>query len=387
MGTYCIQPLAPHVDDITLLSGFRNDGAGGSSDPHYQVIDSALTGNRPGEGSFDQVIGPMLQGDAPFHAIFSSLYGEHVHYNVGSGYASPFRTTSGGHANTTWNPVTTFNQVFPTGLDPSEQGPDHRLLSRVRVLGSVRDRLESVRCRGGAAAQHRMEAYLQSVEQVEAQTEGLIETGVWDGSIDVEIPPDWLNISDDHKYWHNPENFAQLARIQIDTTVAALATNRTRVSLMQFSATGTTQGLPGTHYQHLGIGDLENGNVADHQLGHDGGGTARRNQARIFRWYYAQLAYLIDRLKSIPDSDGRSLFDNTLILCCSEWGSYNHRKNDVPYLVAGNPTGAFRMGRYLDAHSGGFRNHADLFFTIMHGLGLAPERFGDSSTLYTDLLA
>ncbi len=388
MGTYCLQPLADHVDDITLLSGFQNGGAGGSSDPHYQVIDSALTGGSPGEGSIDQVIGPMLQGTAPFHAIFSSLYGEHVHYNVGTGYACPYRTTSGGHANATWNPVTTFNQLFPGGLDGDlDAGPDHRLLSRFRVLGSVRNRIDAVRCRGGAAAQRRMEAYLQSIEQVEEQTEGLIGSGGLTGDISVDIPPDWIDISDDNKYWHDPKNFAALAKIQIDTTVAALATDRTRCSLMQFSATGTTQGLPGNHYEHIGIGDLENGNVADHKLGHDGGDTARRNQARIFRWYYAQLAYLIDRLKAVPDVDGRTLFDNTLIVCASEWGSYNHRKNDVPYVLVGNPTGAFQTGWYFDAHDGGFRNHADLFLAIMLGVGLEVDRFGTSTNPYTDLFA
>ena len=31
-------------------------------------------------------------------------------------------------------------------------------------------------------------------------------------------------------------------------------------------------------------------------------------------------------------SDG-TLFDNTLIVCCSEWGMYNHRTNDIPYYL------------------------------------------------------
>ncbi len=85
----------------------------------------------------------------------------------------------------------------------------------------------------------------------------------------------------------------------------------------------------------------------DHEMGHADSDEERRNQARIFRWYYGQLAYMIERLKSIPE-DGGTLFDNTLIVCCSEWGMYNHRSNDVPYVLIGNPGGAFKnKGQYF----------------------------------------
>ena len=305
MGTYCIQPLEPHVADLTLVSGLQNFGVAGNDEPHATVVAGALTGGRPNEGSLDQVLGFHLQGNAPFHAIFSSLYGEHVNIGVNPSYACPFRTITGASASPTWNPVTTFNQVFPSGLDGNiSNGPDHRLVSRLAVLGSVRSRLEAVRCKGGAAAQERVETYFSSIEQVEQETQGLIDTGDISVDVTVDIPEDWTQIDDNNKYWHNPANFPTMAKIQIDTTVAALATDRTRVSLMQFSASGTDNGISGDHYKFIGLSDLENGDVNDHYLGHDPNATRRRNQARIFRWYYQQLAYLIDRLKSIRKRTG-----------------------------------------------------------------------------------
>lgn len=387
MGTYCLQPLAPHVDDITIISGFANEGVSTIPEPHRTVVEAGLSGGTPGQGSIDQILGFHLQGGSPFHAIFSSLYGEHVNFGVNPAYASPFRTITGGSASTTWNPVTTFNQVFPTGLDGDlSTGPDHRLLSRFEALGAIRGRLNKVRCEGGAAAQERMEAYLASVEQVELQTQGLLEGGDITVDVSVDIPEGWTEISDDNRYWHDPENFATMAKIQIDTTVAALATDRTRVSLMQFSATGTNNGLAGTHYKHIGLADLEDDDVNDHYLGHDPSPMRRRNQARIFRWYYAQLAYLIDRLKSIPDVDGKTLFDNTLIVTASEFGSYNHRINDIPYMLVGNPTGQFRTGLYLDAYQGGFRSHADLLLGIAQGMGMELGQFGTSNSAFTGML-
>lgn len=386
MGGYCLQPLAPHVDDLTLISGLRIGGVDGDDEPHRTQVAAALTGGRPDQGSLDQHLGHHLQGTAPFHAIFSSLYGEHVHVGVSPSYACPLRHEGGGSASPTWNPVTTFNQVFPTGLDDSiDAGPDHRLVSRFEALGSVRRRLETVRCRGGAAARQRMDAYLSSVEQVEDQTRALIESGGFTGDVSVDIPEGWTEISNDNRYWHQPSNFPTMARIQIDTTIAALATDRTRVSLMQFSASGTDNGIDGSHYTHLGIPDLEGGAVNDHHLGHSPDNQRRRNQARIFRWYYEQLAYMIERMKAIPEPDGSTLFDNTLIVACSEFGSYDHRRNDVPYILIGNPTGTLKKGHYLDARNGNFRDHSDLFLAIAQMMGMPINQHGNSNTPYNEI--
>ena len=389
MGTYCLQPLKPYEAEMSIISGFKVE-AETASDPHFQVIKSCLTGDRPAEGSFDQVMGPLLQGDAPMSSIFSSLYGEHVRVGVGANYASPFRSVGGGTARASWNPVTTYNQVFPNGVDGGvPSGPDHRLQSRLAVMGAVRSRLNAVRCLGGTDAQTRMESYLASIERIENETQILIDQGneVPAVQLPLTVPPDWVNIRNNNKYWHNPRNFGPLMKIQLDTTVAALALNRTRVSFMQFSATGDSKGIDGSHYQHVGIQGLEAGGVNDHNMGHNHDGARRRNQARIFRWYYSQLAYLIDELKRIPDGQGQTLFDSTLIVCASEWSMYNHRTVDMPYIVVGSPGGAFQTGQYFDARQNGrHRHHADFFLTIARGLGVNMNRFGASSGVFNPLL-
>ncbi|MEO0600555.1 MAG: DUF1552 domain-containing protein [Myxococcota bacterium] len=389
MGTYCLQPLKDHEADLTLLSGFRIDPAP-IPEPHVQVVAAALTGGTPETGSLDQWLGDHLQGSSPFPAIFSSLYGEHVFYDYNGDGACPFRTLNGGLVAPTWNPVTTLNQVFPDGIQQGvPQGPNHQLLSRLRVMGRVQSRLSDAYCRGGAHAQARLESYLDSVERIESQADALISSPDAQIKVDVgvDVPDGWDEPNSDNRYWRVPENFATLMKIQIDTTVAALALDRTRVSLMQFSASSNNRGLPGEHYHHIGLTDLEPGDLNDHYLGHDPNEVRRRNQARIYRWYYGQLAYLIERLKSIPDGSG-TLFDSTLIVCCSEFGSYNHRHNDVPYILVGNPGGVFRKGVYLDAHTGsGHRRHSDLLLTIGQALGMNIEQFGTSESNYDDVLA
>ncbi len=77
----------------------------------------------------------------------------------------------------------------------------------------------------------------------------------------VNLPDGWDNTNNQNKYWQKSDNFAALVKIQIDTTVAALALNRTKVSLLQFSGTGTDLGIKdglydGQHYRKA-VNELE----------------------------------------------------------------------------------------------------------------------------------
>ncbi|EDM73606.1 Tat (twin-arginine translocation) pathway signal sequence domain protein [Plesiocystis pacifica SIR-1] len=385
-GTYILQPMKAHEADITLVSGLSTDM--GSGDPHARAVDAIMTGGTTSAGSIDQHLGYHLQGEAPFHAIYSSLMGEHVNANIAS-YAGPLHTIGGSVIAPTWNPVTTYNQVFPGGITNEEPDPsaNHAFESRLAVLGSVREQLEAVQDQGGAEARRRMEAYLESIETIEGQTEALLD-------VEVEVPPDlsvdvpeqWLDIDPNNKYWRNSQNFAALGKIMMDTTVASLALDRTRVATMHWSASGTDKGpADGQHYTHLGLG-LEGPVVADHEMSHNGDWNVRRNQTRVFRWYYEQLAYFVDRLKSIPDGDG-TLFDSTVIVVCSEFGGYNHSYNDVPCVLIGNAGGSFDTGKYIDVHNGGFRPYANLMLSLAEGLGAPLQSFGESDGKVNGILA
>ena len=389
-GTYCLQPLKRHESSISIVSGFTNTHTPGEF-AHPPAVASALTGNRPREGSFDQIMAPHLRGDAPIESILSTCFGEHT--GRSGGHLSPFRSREGREGNPTWNPVTTYNQLFPDGVGMVSSGPNHRVRSRLAVMGGVRSALNDLRCRGGQVAQERAEAYLASIEGIEAETERLIQNRGPSAPVNLplSIPAGWENTGASNRYWRDPANFGTLVKIQIDTTVAALALDRTRVSLMQFSASGNSGNGGKDHYRRVGISDLESaGSTQDHEMTHGDAnqGPERRNQARIFRWYYAQMAYLIDQLQSIPDENGGTLFDSTLIITGTEWSARNHREDDMPYLIAGNPSGAFRMGQYLDARRGNsMRRHADFYLTVAQGLGVNLTHFGESDGVYGDLLA
>ena len=86
-----------------------------------------------------------------------------------------------------------------------------------------------------------------------------------------------------------------------------------------------------------------------HALSHEGddNADAQDKLTRINIWYANQFAYLVNKLKSIPEGDG-TLLDNTVVLRTNELGKGNsHTRNDIPYVLAGSCGGYFNTGRYV----------------------------------------
>ena len=410
-ASYCLQPLKSLENDISLYSGFKNQGTAGITEPHKTVVASALTGGKPNEGSIDQILGRKMQGSSPIASIYSAMWGHHVH-NKGANddYMSPVRTIGGGTTGSSnWNPMVTYKVVFGNNGVPAPSGgngvvPFGSEHAQLEMLKAMEARLEQVKCVGGLEARDKYETLLASYKQLETQTAALLKKAEEEAQsngpdVRFDIPNGWMNTSgsrtDLSKYWSQPENYELLMDISINTTVAAMALDRTRVSIMQFSGSGTDIGPAAkNHYRVFnrtdgsgkGIPGLEGGAVNDHYLGHDPDPVRRRNQARIFRWYYGKLAELIEKLKATPDGSG-TLFDSTLVVTCSEFSMFNHRAHDMPFIVAGGLGGRVKTGQYLDCRqNGNFRNAADFFLGISRAIDVNLNHFGTSTNAFTGLL-
>ncbi|BCD97099.1 DUF1552 domain-containing protein [Marinagarivorans cellulosilyticus] len=423
-ATYCLQPLKRHQNDISLYSGFANKLMG-TTKAHVQVVDHALTGGTPNQGSIDYHLGRAIGGDTLVKQMYTGVWAHHVlSQGPGNDFLNPRRDFQGRPSgNSNWNPVETYLQVFRNGIPaPSGGGgvDNSALLQELRseqsVLKAMEDRLAQVKCLGGQEAYEKYSTLLQSYTQLKTDADkniALAEAEAGNASdiqdVRFDIPNGWLNntagnVTNRSNYWNDSANFERLVDFSIDTTIAALALDRSRVSVLQFSGSGNNNGaIDGNHYRNFervasnpyyqgmgngkGIPSLEGGGVNDHTYGHAAGGdSVRRNHARTHRWYMDKLARMIDRLKEIPDGRG-TMFDTTLIVHCSEFGMYNHRAHDMPYMICGNGGGAFKTGQYLDARNGNnFRNHADFFLAIAQGLGAGMNRFGESSTPYSAML-
>ena len=85
-----------------------------------------------------------------------------------------------------------------------------------------------------------------------------------------------------------------------------------------------------------------------HDLSHHGGDTAKQEKIqKINRFHVAQFAYILQKLKSIPEGDG-TLLDHCMIVYGSGISDGNaHTHDDLPILLAGKADGTIKTGRHI----------------------------------------
>lgn len=253
------------------------------------------------------------------------------------------------------DPYEAFSRLFGAiGGTPAEQAA---LAARRRsVLDFVRRDLTSLGTTLGGDDRRRLEAHVEGVRAIEARLQLTGEMGAACRAPTLGAP---LNVQAN-------ENFPTIGQLQMDLLVSSLACGMTRVGSLQWS-----RGISLTTFPWIGIKETH------HSLSHrgDGDADARSKLTQINKWYAQQLAYLCKKLDEIPERDGKSLLDHTLIV----WGNElskgnNHSHTDMPFVLLGGAGGAMRMGRYANF---GARGHNDLLLTICRAMGLTNDTFGN----------
>jgi hypothetical protein len=105
------------------------------------------------------------------------------------------------------------------------------------------------------------------------------------------------------------------------------------------------------------------------------------------QFHIRQFAYLVDRLKRIPEGNG-TLLDNCLLMGCSNlFDGDRHSADEMPILLAGRGGGSVRTGRVLDYRSAGDDNRraCSLYLSVMDHMGVKMERFGDTAQRLANL--
>ena len=96
-------------------------------------------------------------------------------------------------------------------------------------------------------------------------------------------------------------------------------------------------------------------------------------------FYAAQVSALCDLLKAIDDGDGKSVYDNTIILWTNELGDpVNHLPYNVPFVLAGGG-GTYAKGRYLSYGRDKSNPHNGLLVSVLNQFGMNVSTFGDSA--------
>jgi hypothetical protein len=115
-----------------------------------------------------------------------------------------------------------------------------------------------------------------------------------------------------------------------------------------------------------------------HDLSHHGNSAEKKAKiAEINRFHVTQLAYIIERMKSIKEGDG-TLLDHTM-LCYGSGNSDGNRHNhdDLPILVAGKGCGTIKTGRHVVYPNRTPLNN--LWLSMLNRMDIKTAQLGDST--------
>jgi hypothetical protein len=118
------------------------------------------------------------------------------------------------------------------------------------------------------------------------------------------------------------------------------------------------------------------------------GDAAAMATVRAYHAYNASLfAKFLGLLQAIPESDGTTLLDNTVVVWCGDIAGGDHTLDRIPYVLAGGLGGTIKTGRYVrlprkanmvkwPAYSDGIP-HNNLFVSLANLMGVPTTTFGN----------
>ena len=308
--TPCLTPIGRLKDDVLVLSGLDNTYGGNG---HPQSLCALMTCTRlsssgPGSPSLDQVLAARIGGNSRFRSlqigVSQESFGGAIQKNMS--WAGPNRPL------------------------PPEEIP-HRLFDRLfgaRDLGwvnrkrSILDALakDGALLRKGLPKEDemRLDEHLSSIRDLERAV--------------ASLPPDYQKVTPPEEDF-DMKDWPRVAKLQSDMLAYAFATGQTRVASYMLTK---CQGL--ARFPWLGHTAARHHDYThkDGKAPGEKGEEGQRILRDICRWHVEEFAYLVTKLKSIPEGD-HTLLDNTALMYVHEHAEAGpHKTSGMIALVAGS---------------------------------------------------
>lgn len=365
-------PLETYKNDLLFLHGLdmrSNDvDPTGPANAHYAGTTHALTGvdrqsgTLPSGPSIDQFIASQLNEAAPLTA-FPSL--ELAAANVSSGEWAVSFTGSGQPVAFSTDPSESYDRLFGNFMAPDDSAALDRQAQDELVLRYAAGEFDAYAPRFGKDDRLKLEAHAAALRDLQQRL--VLASGT------VCTKPEAAAFEDKRDY-------VAIADANLHLTAAALACDLTRVVTLALpelpsSEVGYTSGAFGTTDLHdLVHKTAENGELKDNL-------DAVEPIKRYHQYHAQQFADLLALLDGIPEADGQSLLDHSVVLWCGQLGSGSHDLSFLPWILAGGGGGYFKPGRFLQFPRPDNQGpaHNDLFVSLANYMGLDITTFGNPS--------
>src|SRR5499426_1682513 len=320
--TPCLAPLASFRRDIHVISGLDNAAAAtpGPGNGHHKSMSALMsctpfTGRGAAGPSIDQAIAAKIEGESRFRSlqigVSQESFGESIQRNMSwAGYERALP------------PEMISHKLFDRLFGRREEGWVNRKRS---ILDAVREDAAALKKRLPPDDQTRVEEHLASIRDLERAIAGL--------------PPEYRRV-DAPDFDGDMKDWPRIAKLQSDLLVQAFASGQTRVASYMLTK---CQGL--TRFPWLGYTAARHHDYthADGKAPGADGADGQRILRDICRWHVEEFAYLLAKLKSIPEGSG-TLLDNTCALFVHEHAEANPHKNAGLAMIAAGHAGKMKTG-------------------------------------------
>lgn len=344
-----LEPLMPHRDNFTVVSGVDHGINGGHKgtpsflsgvyQPEY-IGESIMVRNQI---TLDQLAAKHLSRDSRFHSL-----------QLGASEGKPSQTLSWDENGVPLlpepDPINVFQKLFVNDLNP--KASSRAMAFKRSILDIVAEDARSLQHEIGYEDREKVDAYFTSIRDVEKR---IVRQQQWINTPKPGVPP----------LLDRPTTFHDNLDLMFELTALALQHDSTRVASIELPAGGLPitlggEQLSGYHgYSHHG----KDPKVVDELV-------------KIEKMHTRSLSKFIKRLKEIDDGNA-FLFDRTQILFGSGLGNgSSHSNRDLPVLLAGGDLKYKGKDLIFEKDSTPLSN---VFVTMLQSLGIETDSFAKST--------
>lgn len=385
-----LAPLAAFKSDINVITGLGNYTAsltnifGGS---HTRACGSLLTqcpiaspdvsDDIQNGISLDQILAGQIGAQTRFPSMEVGTRASSLTGNCEDSFSCAYNN------NISWsgpstpqvkqvNPRDIFNRLFmdlPMGPNPVPQAPDNTALYQKSILDVVIGRADALRLKLGKTDRAKLDQYLTSVREVEMRISRLVDGGLTLRECVVPAPPR-DSTQEQIPFQEHLDLLSDLIALAFQCDVTRIGTFMFEHSFSDVRSFNFLEGVTARHHE------ITHGNHAD-------------QEAKINTFYIQRFAYLMNKLKSIPEGDSNVLY-NSVVYFTSEFGNaHAHDHRGLAMLVAGHAGGKFKTDQHIvyplapgDGQGVDGRGHRDdtqlahLHLSTLRAFGMEQPSFG-----------